>query len=51
MVGRGREDVVVIEALRRLEAHVVVAGLVVLAEAEPGGGPEERVRLVGLTER
>ena len=41
MVGRISGDVVAIEALRGFEAHVVVAGLVVLAEAELSSGCEQ----------
>ena len=50
MVRSASGDIVVIEALRRLETHVVVAGLVVLAETELSGR-KERVRLLSLTER
>ena len=51
VVGSGGGDVVSVGALRWLETHVVVARLIVLAEAELGSWGKERVSLLRLTER
>jgi len=48
VVGSGGGNIDVVNALGRLESHVVVAGLVVLAEAELGGGSEEALGLLRL---
>ena len=40
VVGRIRTNIVIVETLRRFETHVVVAGLIVLAEAELSGRKE-----------
>ncbi len=44
-------DIVSVGALGRLETHVVVAWLIVLAETELGCWGEQRLRLLGLTKR
>jgi len=50
VVRRSRTDVVTILALRGLEAHVVIAWLVVLAEAELGHGCQEGIASLGGAE-
>mmetsp|Transcript_18193 Transcript_18193/g.21422 ORF Transcript_18193/g.21422 Transcript_18193/m.21422 type:complete len:315 (-) Transcript_18193:21-965(-) len=51
MVGSSGADVVAVGALRWLEAHVVVARLVVLAETELGGRGQEGTASLGSTDR
>ena len=53
VVGRIGRDVVAVEALRRLETHVIVAGLVVLAETKLGRGQKRVCHrcLVALAKR
>ena len=51
VVWRGRTDVIAVQALRRLEAHVVVAWLVILAEAKLRGWGKECAATGLLQER
>ena len=46
VVRGSRGDIVTVETLGGLEAHVVVAGVVVLAEAELRSGGEDRSALL-----